>query len=389
MAQKEILIYKFNDDNGTVKLCNGTGFQSMKRKDFLSILDNHAEFTFIPLAEDREMKEYYKEITKIADGLKTASKGVINLYNTGTYVKTALHFFEQTTKHIQCDPIDEEESEFIENCRHGSIVFAEEHKGLTYQYDFKSFYPYIMSDNHILFPIKKGEFKTLSQKEFSELKFYQCGIYRCKIEVPNNKLFRRNKNNYYTQIDLNRAKELGYKMKLIVDGKPNFLYYDRKKMILGYHLFKDYVQLLFKMKEDKVAGAKEILNILWGALGQIETIKLHVGEDEELDIGNNRRIQSITPMGKGRLMVKIVKNDRIYRTNYARILPFLLAKGRMEMSRMVEPHIEFVKRVYTDSMFTTKLLPVKIGNKLGDLCYKGKCEDCEIFNCVKYTGKFK
>jgi len=214
--EKDVIIYKFNDEKSTCKLYNGKGYKIVTSTDFRK-RDTEA-CVYIPVEEDLTLKESYENFIRKADALKKASKGLINLYITGRDTDTALDFFYRTIPHIQPDPIGPDESEFIENCRQGPIMFGEEHEGKTYQYDFKSFYPSIMLDNHFTVPIKKGELKTLTEKEFNELKFYQIGIYRCKIEVPSNKLFRYNKKNHYTQIDLRRAKELGYKMKIIVDG---------------------------------------------------------------------------------------------------------------------------------------------------------------------------
>jgi hypothetical protein len=392
--EKDVIIYKFNDEKSTCKLYNGKGYKTVTSTDFRK-RDTEA-CVYIPVEEDLTLKESYEIFIRKADALKKASKGLINLYITGRDTDTALDFFYRTIPHIQPDPIGPDESEFIENCRQGPIMFGEEHEGKTYQYDFKSFYPSIMLDNHFTVPIKKGELKTLTEKEFNELKFYQIGIYRCKIEVPSNKLFRHHPKNHYTQIDLRRAKELGYKMKIIVDGKPNFLYYARDKVMLGCHVFKEYVDLLFKMKEDNIEGAKEILNNLWGIFGQLEVIKIYYNIDDEkpADIAKNRIIKNVTSLTETRLLIELVKKDRIYRTDFARMVPFLLAKGRYLMSKALEPHLEFVKRVHTDSMFTTQLLKdengklIQTGHELGDLSYKGKCMDCHIYNSVKYTGKF-
>ena len=55
------------------------------------------------------------------------------------------------------------------------------------------------------------------------------GIYRCSIEVEDHKLMRQNKCNYYTHIDITRARELQYNIILIEDDEPNVLYYSREK----------------------------------------------------------------------------------------------------------------------------------------------------------------
>ena len=48
------------------------------------------------------------------------------------------------------------------------------------------------------------------------------GIYRCHIEVEDKKLIRQNKLDYYTHIDITRARELQFEITLIKDEQPNF-----------------------------------------------------------------------------------------------------------------------------------------------------------------------
>ncbi|GET55695.1 hypothetical protein GLOIN_2v1472929 [Rhizophagus irregularis DAOM 181602=DAOM 197198] len=62
-----------------------------------------------------------------------------------------------------------------------------------------------------------------------------------------------------------------FRAKLIQDGKPNALIYDRDARIPGTVIFGEYVHFLFKIKnQGGIAGrvAKRVLNTLWGALCQ-------------------------------------------------------------------------------------------------------------------------
>ena len=81
-------------------------------------------------------------------------------------------------------------------------------------------YPSIMKSKQ-LFPIKEGELKYIN--EFKS-EFFEFGIYRAIISGTTKK-FGFNPKNYYTHIDLTRAKELNLNIKLIVDSQPNFLHY--------------------------------------------------------------------------------------------------------------------------------------------------------------------
>ena len=62
-------------------------------------------------------------------------------------------------------------------------------------------------------------------------------------------LFRYNKHNTY--IDLSRAKELGLKVKLIQNGSPNALVYEKETRVPGEVIFGEYVNFLFKGLKNK------------------------------------------------------------------------------------------------------------------------------------------
>ena len=98
------------------------------------------------------------------------------------------------------------------------------------------------------------------------------GIYRCIIKGTN-KLFKFNKHNFYTHIDIKQARELNLYIELVEDKEPNFLYYSREKLITGNEIFKQYVEELFELKHKGIKQIKPILNILWGALAETKNQK--------------------------------------------------------------------------------------------------------------------
>jgi len=73
-------------------------------------------------------------------------------------------------------------------------------------------------------------------------------------------------------------------MKIIQDGKPNFLFYHRSKLIEGNKLFDEFVNLLYALKEKGIAKAKSILNCLWGALVMKAEIKNTIRSIEQAKI---------------------------------------------------------------------------------------------------------
>jgi hypothetical protein len=233
------------------------------------------------VAEDKKktLKENYETFIEEADALKEATNGVINKYKTGRSSKTALDLFYKFVETLKVDPIsDYEEALWIHKASSGSIMYAEKYSGPAYSYDFVSHYGFIMQDHHMLFPIKSGEFMTLTQKEFKTKKFVSYGIYRCKIKsslnINKNKLFRFSRTDYYTHIDINSAIQENFEIKMIEDGKPNMLYYSRDCLIQGHLLFKPYIDYLFDLKQKKVPGSKKIQNSTWGVLSQANIITI-------------------------------------------------------------------------------------------------------------------
>ena len=100
-------------------------------------------------------------------------------------------------------------------------------------------------------------------------------------------------------------------------------------------------------------------------------------------------ITEITPIKiSERLCVKVVPIEKHYKTNWARISPFLLAKGRDMISVLMEPHINEIKRVHTDGFICLKKIDSK-GSGLGDLRFEGICNYCEIKNNIEILGEFK
>ena len=87
-------------------------------------------------------------------------------------------------------------------------------------------YPSIMISN-LLIPLQQGEFNKISNNEFQEKEYYAYGLYHCVIKKDNlkviNNLFRFNDKNWYTHIDLKRAKELKLDITIIENNECNFL----------------------------------------------------------------------------------------------------------------------------------------------------------------------
>lgn len=330
----------------------------------------------------------HKKYREIADELKEATKGKLNLYKTETTNFTALNFFDRYASNLDSEVIEQDEAIWINDATQGALIECQSYTGKAYKYDVISHYPSIQKDPHMLFPIKRGNYHTFTQEEFQKLPFYQYGIYICNVEGKH-RFFKRNKNNKYTHIDLNYMKTLGIKFTIDHECSPNALIYTRDKLIEGHNLFGKYIDYVGKLKMKGVAGAKNILNQLWGSLCQSELKKIIITDDEEKEFPDDCTPVECYPLSDTKYMCKYVQNEKYFSTNFARIKPFLIAKGRMKIINIILPHIDFVKRVHTDGFITSKRLDIKLGEKLGDLRYEGKCKEINIINNILIKGKFE
>ena len=355
------------------------------------------DYIIIPKATKETVQEEYNKFIKVADRLKEISKGVINLYKTGTIKQTALYLFDKFTKTILTpDSIEQDEAIWLIESTLGAIIFFEEYKGEGWKYDVKSMYPSIQTSTKLCIPVKRGEFTIMSDNQFNELNFFPYGIYKCKILKSENKdinkLFRFSTKNKYSHIDLTNAKKLNLDIQLIQDGKANVLLYSRDKLITAYELFNKYIDFLFPLKEtykEELPEIKRIINILWGALSETLTKRKIVENNSILDydIPDDSNIDIIKPTmdGKGTI-VDVVENNYYFKSNFARIKPFLLSKGRLIISDIMYPFKENVVRCHTDGIVLNKKCDIKTGDKLGDLTFEAYSSCCNIESNAKPKG---
>ena len=180
-------------------------------------------------------------------------------------------------------------------------------------------------------------------------------------------------------------------VKLIQDDKPNSLIYKRSDLLTGAQLFGDFVRLVFPLKQKKISGAKLLLNILWGVLCQINRIPIRIKEKSEtvINIEIDRDILAINPIDNDNIQFDIVKFSEYYDSNFARIAPYLLARGRFLISRNMEPNIKHIKRVHTDGYISAVKLDVKTGSDIGELAFEGYATNCKINNNIDVDGEFE
>jgi hypothetical protein len=204
------------------------------------------------------------------------------------------------------------------------------------------------------------------------MEFYKFGIYRVQFdEEINHKLFKFNSNNYYTHCDLELGKKLNLKYRIIEDGQANFLYYSSDKLATGQMLFSKFVSTLYPLRK-QTPNAKVLLNLLWGSLGEINKEKKRIDLNVENEMPENAFIEYLKPNADGSLELAYKERDKpIFKTQFARIVPFLLSYGRRDMITLIEPFINDIVYVRTDGFRTKTYQKLTYGEDLGDLKYEG------------------
>lgn len=395
---------KFNEkipimwDKKTFEVYDGTSKWLMDKKRRNDVIFNSSNnFILVPrLEQGRDengnkiiisIEDEYNLFLEIAYELKQESKGLINLFKSGSLHDASLTLFDRLTKFITPEEILQDEAEWIKFSSFGAIIWCEPFEGKLYKYDFKSMYPHLMTSSTLKFPVKRGEFKNIG--EFNN-QYFEYGIYRAVIQTSDdeniNKLFRFNKHNYYTSIDLTNAKKLGLNIELIKDDNPNFLYYSRDKLITFNEVFKQYVEILFPLKENKNLlarhQAKAILNILWGALCEVDKRKMFI--QDKFKIEEDEEIIEIYPSStdENSHIIKTTKLNHYYKTPFARLCPFLIGQGRKQMSDTLFEYKDHIHRIQTDGFLCDIPIHFKTDVKIGELKYEGYTEHGIIKNCI-------
>lgn len=358
----------------TLTLKEIKSYKDCVKSDYLLVHDVYLQKMKAKERITRTLKESYDQFVIDADKLKSATNGIVNLYKTGEIRTTALNLFDKFSKTIvNPEKIMEQEAKWIDKASIGALITAKEYDGPAYEYDFKSMYPSQM-DRKLYCPVKAGEFKRLTKDEFDAIKFYSIGIYRCIIERSTddatNRFFRFNTEHYYTHYSLNHARILDLKIVMIEDSEPNWLHYSRDKCLTGHEIFGKFIDFTFDLKDKGLPFAKSIINILWGALGRKITRKHYgVAKGAVVNITENQTVVFIKRdlLDEDEVMCALQDNNHIYHNDFARICPFIIAKGRLSMAQTFYKYKDQMIKMHTDSFLSAVPIPVKCGTNMGDL----------------------
>lgn len=387
VKDKPYAVYKFGNDNTKVDIYNGRRKFSISMEKFRKWQKNirySSPYVLVPSYE-KTLETAFFDFGVDASFVECLTDGEFDLYRTGSVKKCILAKFYELNQTLKADPIDQDEAKWLNGCFMNGLIWAKKgYKGKAHKQDVVSCYPSIMRQQKFGFPVKRGKFKCLTNEEFNNLKYFPYGIFRINIHNYDIKLLRI-KGEYATHFDVQRAKELGYKMELVQDGKPNFLDYSGANMRADGRIFKEMIDKLFEAK--RLYGKdfpllKKLLNYLWGLLCQRKIYKKYVPkEGEGYQLGNNEELSEVIDR-ENFLIAKILDKKEPFSTPFARLGPFLLARGRCLMSRLIEQNYDDVVRVYVDGIITTKKLNLtKVDNRRLENLGMG-----EDIGCLKYEG---
>lgn len=353
--------------------------------------------------DKRPLCEVWKEFIDNADRLKKATNGQINMYKTGSIPKTAEKLFFDLNKTLSAENINDDEAQWISDATMGAMIWRDEYEGEAHKYDIVSQYPTIMTSPSFGIPVKRGTFVKLTKEELESKKFYDFGIYKAKIigDSKFNKLFRFNPHDTYTHYDLTRAKELGLTISIDTESQFNALLYGSGTRANGNVVFNKFVTTLYDLKKSNIPYAKKILNCIWGVLSQKNVIPKRISKEKSYTFFHDTKLQSMYE-ADGYYHLKYTRANRFYETNFARIAPFILSRGRKMLSTIIEEHIDHIKRVHTDGFISTKKIDFciekkktssidkpKLGTEMGDIKYEGYCKHCSLkLDTMTVVGNF-
>jgi hypothetical protein len=408
LTEKRIAIFQVKEEDSTVLMYNGEKTFSVDihlfrkwKKNMKYNSKNSSPYMLIAYKPDNgTMESQWYNFMIDAVFLDTLTDGNYNLFKCGSIKNCILNRFYELNPALKADAIEQDEAEWISDCHLGGLIWAQKgYQGEAYKYDINSCYPAILSQQRFSFPIKRGNFKIITNEDFNNMKFIEFGIYRAKISKHDNKLFVTKTK--YTHIDLNRAKELGYKIELIEDGKPNLLSYGGKGIRVDGRVFKTIIDELYKLKKEYGTSfplIKLLLNYLWGSLCQRKKIIYYKQKDKKYILPKCSKLVSIDRKSKHVEVITSTNEVDQFTTPFARLGPFLLARCRTLMSHFIGQNYDSVVRVYTDGLISNKKLHFESTNKcklenlgagadIGQMKYEGHAEYINIINASTIVDK--
>ena len=102
----------------------------------------------------------------------------------------------------------------------------------------------------------------------------------------------------------------------------------------------------------------------------------------------NQQLKNLHKKNEQNYEIKLQAINKTFKSDWARFKPFLLTKGRVLLSKAIEPNIEHIMRSHTDSLYSSVKLEISIGDNLGDIKYTGSCTNARIYHSNLVSGSF-
>jgi len=381
--EKKIYFYRNETDNKHI-VFDGSEFYTMTEEKKREILNKPFGHNFILVRtnakNDEDMKTEYKQYISDIEEIKSITDNKINMYKTGTIGNTALSLFT-SFNNIEAERVEEFEYPFLNNG--GGVRFArKDYEGIAYKYDINSFYPSMMLSRYIRIPLKPGRLINIKTDELEQKRCTKYGVYNVIIECDDPAMFSTNDKNLYSHFEVNYAKKLNLKITVI----GQCIVWDKEDTASFYDVFNKYINYLYPQKK-KHKQIKFIMNSLWGVLCSSrggDNVK-YIMNYSDIKFNGEHKIKKITPLDDTytKCEVLISRDIKFYRTNYARMKPFLLGFGRITMHKIFNKiGYDNVVWSHTDSVVCSKQLSreIRITGKIGDWKYEGKTKNCYVYN---------
>lgn len=378
MSKKEIsyankkyyIFYEIADSNGQMRIITND-----KKLSTITSTSDLPDYTPISMRfsekepNDKVLMEYLENFQKWIFQAKINRIHSVDF--TKDVIRTSLVcFFKLTKNYDQHERINAQEFRYFEKCANNALYYLES-DNLEVEctsYDRKMCYANILASD-MKIPYKCGEEVTLKKlpKNYNSLK---VGFYRVKITSNNKnmlKVFSFSKHNVYTHISLKFVmefkKQLDITIELIKDDQPNAYLYNDDDLVTLSDMNDEWLTKIKKLKKafPKNPYIKSLASATWGALSQRRYIQKTYEqiEDEQIDCGShidNKYVIFETTIGKdGNELYSLVNSNNAY-MYHLRLKPFVTAKARDDLARLIMPHLDKVVRLQTDSVsFSTKI----------------------------------
>ena len=358
---KELSIFKSSKDRplivyNSTNFFNGRELTVNNKKNKM----NPRFYCLVSVKDDLDLVEEWNTLNNNFNELKKINPRFNLFQHRGSTKNLSLYLIYQGFKCQRLEPITENEAEYLSYAMSGGLRYGNKTEIKNgFLYDIRSMYPFLLSEKTSM-PIKQPTFHRLDILP-DNLKF---GIYRCSIVSQNNKddkLFFFKASNYYTHQEINRARELGFTIDLIINEQPNAMIYPNH--YVKFNNIKDDIEELYKLKQQGVKMAKSILLNIWGGMCQKDKRIFHTSS--HTDIIDCDKLDRIKPEMNGHHLTKY-NHTRLFKTDFARMGPFLTSICRCYMSREIEPFKDIIHYINTDGFISSNECNLPTGDKLGD-----------------------